>query len=73
MSSQQIPERTFEQLMAELEDVTGRLAAGDIGIEAAAELYERATSLHSQAAERLEQVRNRVERLNTPPLAPPDR
>lgn len=55
---------TFEELMAQLEDVTARLAAGDIGIEAAADLYERATRLHAQAAERLEQVRSRVERLS---------
>ena len=55
---------TFEELMAQLEDVTARLAAGDIGIEAAADLYERATRLHAQAVERLEQVRSRVERLS---------
>ena len=60
-------EPTFEELMAELEEVTGRLAAGDIGIEAAADLYERAEKLHARAAERLEQVRARVERLTGPP------
>ena len=58
---------TFEELMAELEEVTARLAAGDIGIEAAADLYERAEKLHARAAERLEQVRARVERLTGPP------
>lgn len=55
--------RTFEELMTELEEVTGRLAAGDLGIEAAVDLYERAEQLHAQAARRLEQVRARVERL----------
>ncbi len=63
------PEPTFEELMAELEDVTTRLAAGDIGIEAAADLYERAERLHARATERLEQVRARVERLTSPPGA----
>jgi len=57
---------TFEELMAELEAVTERLAAGDLGIEAAADLYERAEQLHARAADRLGQVRARVERLAEP-------
>lgn len=67
MSEDDREEPTFEELMAELEEVTGRLAAGDIGIEAAADLYERAERLHARAAERLDQVRSRVERLTGPP------
>ena len=59
-------EPTFEELMAELEAVTARLAAGDIGIEAAADLYERAERLHARASERLAQVRARVEGLTGP-------
>ncbi len=59
-------ERTFEELMEELEAITEKLAAGDLGIEAAADLYERAEKLHAQAAERLDAVRARVERLAAP-------
>lgn len=58
--------RTFEELMEELETITEKLAAGDLGIEAAADLYERAEKLHDQAAERLAAVRARVERLAEP-------
>lgn len=58
--------QTFEELMTELESLTAQLAAGDIGIEAAADLFERAEKLHAQAAERLEQVKARVERLTKP-------
>ena len=54
---------TFEQLMEQLEEVTTRLAAGDLGIEAATDLYEKAEQLHARAAARLEQVRARVEKL----------
>ena len=61
------PQRaTFEELMAELEDITSKLAAGDLGIEAAADLYERASRLHALATERLEQVKARVEGLTGP-------
>ena len=38
---------TFEQLLDELEVMTRRMAAGDIGIEEAADLYERAGTLHA--------------------------
>lgn len=61
-----VDEPRFEDLVAELEAVTDRLASGDIGIEEAAGLYERAERLHRQATERLEAVRARVEQLREP-------
>jgi exodeoxyribonuclease VII small subunit len=57
---------TFEELMSELEEITDRLAAGDLGIEAAVDLYERAERLHAQATERLDQIRDRVAHLIRP-------
>jgi exodeoxyribonuclease VII small subunit len=55
--------KTFEDLLAELEAVTDRLAGGEIGIEAATDLYERAERLHALASARLAQVQERVDRL----------
>ena len=52
--------------MAELEAVTERLAAGDLGIEAAADLYAEAERLHALASDRLAQVQARVEALTAP-------
>lgn len=52
---------TFEQLMGELENVTEALATGELGIEAAADLYERAERLHALATARLAQVQARVD------------
>jgi exodeoxyribonuclease VII small subunit len=52
--------------VAELEAVTERLAAGDLGIEAAADLYAEALRLHALASERLAQVQARVEALAGP-------
>lgn len=57
---------TFEQLVEELELLTDRMAAGDIGIEEAADLYEQAQRLHALAEERLRRVQERIEQL-TPP------
>ena len=59
---------TFEQLVAALEQLTERMASGDIGIEEAADLYEQAEFLHGLAVERLERVQERIERL-APPTA----
>lgn len=56
--------RSFEELLSELESVTEQLAAGQIGIEVAADLYERAEHLHAVARARLEAVQARVDRLD---------
>ena len=60
---------TFEQLLERLEDITRRMAAGDIGIEAVTDLYEKAGRLHAEASERLERVRRRLDSLadSSPP------
>jgi len=54
---------SFEELLSALESVTARLATGELGIEAAADLYEQAEILHAAAAERLEAVEARIQRL----------
>jgi exodeoxyribonuclease VII small subunit len=55
--------RTFEEIVAELEALTDRMAAGDIGIEEATALYEEAGRLHSLAADRLARVQERIAKL----------
>jgi exodeoxyribonuclease VII small subunit len=52
---------TFEQLLSALENLTDRMASGDIGIEEAADLYEQAELLHGLATERLARVQARIE------------
>jgi exodeoxyribonuclease VII small subunit len=58
---------TFEELVAALERVAARLAGGELGIEAAADLYEQAELLYGAAQERLAAVEERIERLNQGP------
>jgi exodeoxyribonuclease VII small subunit len=55
---------TYEELVEKLEDLTRRIAAGEVGIEEASELYERAGVIHRLAAERLAQIKARIERLD---------
>ena len=56
-------ERSFEDVVTELEDVVRRMSGTEIGIEEAAELYERARRLHEVAAARLASVEARIAEL----------
>lgn len=60
---------TFEQILGLLETVTNRLANGELGIEAAADLYEQAEILHAAAQARLAAVEARLASLGQPPSA----
>lgn len=57
-------EMRYEQIVEQLEAVTEQLAGGSVGIEAAADLYEKAGRLHAVAAARLDAVRQRLESLD---------
>ncbi|MGH9157876.1 MAG: exodeoxyribonuclease VII small subunit [Acidimicrobiales bacterium] len=54
---------TYEELVEALETLVERMADGQIGIEEAVELYERAGRLHALATDRLVQVQARIDRL----------
>jgi exodeoxyribonuclease VII small subunit len=54
---------SFEELVAALEELTERMASGDIGIEEAAAMYEQGGALHAAATARLAAVRERIDRL----------
>jgi len=55
---------SFEQLLAKLEEFTATLARGEVGIEEAVSIYERAEALHALAAARLEAARGRLAELS---------
>ncbi|MGH3576444.1 MAG: exodeoxyribonuclease VII small subunit [Mycobacterium sp.] len=58
---------TYEELVANLEDLTARMSSPEVGIEEAADLYEQARLVHRAASERLERVRSRIDRLADAP------
>ena len=51
---------SYEQLVESLEHLTERMADGEIGIEEAVDLYERAGRLEELARARLERVQQRI-------------
>ena len=62
-SSNDFTHRTFEDLVTELEGVAMAMDRGEIGIEEAADLYERASALHAAATDRLAGVQRRLAEL----------
>ena len=58
-------QRTFEELVTELERVAMAMDRGEIGIEEAADLYERASALHAAATDRLQRVQRRLAELRS--------
>lgn len=63
---EELESMSFEELLGALEVLTARMAGGEIGIEEATDLYERAGRLHAAASERLARVQARVDALADP-------
>ena len=53
----------FEELLEQLEGLVGQLSSGEVGIEAAADLYEQAGRVYNEAKARLDAVQTRIESL----------
>lgn len=61
--SEDVAALRYEQIVERLEATIAKMADGSVGIEEAAALYEEAGRLHAAAAERLENLRARLETL----------
>jgi exodeoxyribonuclease VII small subunit len=54
---------SFEQALAELEQIVGRLESGQAPLEASIAMYERGAALKAHCETRLEAARLRVEKI----------
>lgn len=57
------PERPFEDLQRELDDIVARLERGDVPLDEALALWQRGEELYRACAERLERAELRIEEL----------
>jgi exodeoxyribonuclease VII small subunit len=62
-SAPDIDALAFDQALAELQSVVGRLETGGLPLESSIELYERGVRLHAHCARLLTQAELRVQRL----------
>ncbi|MEF3046045.1 exodeoxyribonuclease VII small subunit [Pseudotabrizicola sp. L79] len=61
MTDKPIPEMSFEEAMAALEQVVGQLERGDVALEASIALYERGAALKAHCADKLKAAEAKVE------------
>ena len=61
MTEKPISEMTFEEAMAALEGVVGKLERGDVALEESIALYERGAALKAHCAARLKDAEEKVE------------
>ncbi|WP_102106804.1 exodeoxyribonuclease VII small subunit [Oceaniglobus roseus] len=60
MSDLNVDGMTFEQAMAELERVVGRLESGDVPLEESIALYERGAALKKRCEDKLKEAEEKV-------------
>ena len=54
-------EKTFEQSLAELEDIVAKLESGDLALEDSLELFEKGIKLSRECRSRLTNAERRIE------------
>jgi len=60
MSQTPVDQMSFEQAMAELEQVVGQLGRGDVALEQSIQLYERGAELKKRCADKLKEAEEKV-------------
>ena len=60
MTDSPISEMSFEQAMAELETVVGKLERGDVALEDSIKLYERGAELKKRCETKLKEAEEKV-------------
>ena len=63
MSTKPIDEMTFEEALAALEEVIGKLEGGQVPLDQSIDLYERGEALRKHCDDRLKAAEQRVERV----------
>jgi len=66
----EIASLSFEQALAELEQIVARLESGQAPLEDSIQLYERGAALKAHCEQRLEAARLRVEKIVVGPQGP---
>ena len=57
-------EITFEQALAELEEIVKKLESGDIALDDAISAYERGATLKKICTDKLNEAKTRIDKLN---------
>ena len=63
MSEKPVGEMSFEEAMAELEQVVGQLESGKVALEDSIRLYERGNALKAHCEAKLQQAEEKVSQI----------
>ncbi|SDW94742.1 exodeoxyribonuclease VII small subunit [Celeribacter indicus] len=67
MSETQVSDMSFEQAMAELDQVVSKLERGDVALEDSIRLYERGAALKAHCERKLKEAEEKVEKITVGP------
>lgn len=65
MTDRPVAEMSFEEAMAELENVVGQLERGDVPLEDSIKLYERGAELKKRCEVKLNEAQEKVAQITT--------
>ncbi len=68
--NKEIAALSFEQALAQLEQIVQRLEKGQVDLEDSIEIYERGSKLKAHCEAKLKDAEARIEKIVTPPGAP---
>ena len=63
VSDRPVEGMTFEEALAELEEVVGRLERGDVALDESIALYERGARLRERCQRKLQEAEEKVSRI----------
>ncbi|MCP5086920.1 MAG: exodeoxyribonuclease VII small subunit [Rhodobacteraceae bacterium] len=72
MGDKAVAEMSFEEAMAELESVVGRLESSQVALDDSIKLYERGASLKKHCEAKLKQAEEKVAQITLSPDGQPD-
>jgi exodeoxyribonuclease VII small subunit len=67
MTDRPVEEMSFEEAMAELEQVLGQLERGDVALDASIALYERGAALKKRCETKLKEAEEKVAAISLDP------
>lgn len=67
-----IAKLSFEEAMAALEDIVGKLESGDVSLEDSIEIYTRGTMLRRHCQEKLGAAQARIEKITLSEVGAPE-
>lgn len=65
MSERDVATMSFEEAMAELDQVVGKLDRGEVALEESIKLYERGAALKAHCETKLKEATEKVEKITT--------